>query len=120
MKKTDVVIVGAGPVGCVAGYYLARKGIDVTVIDAGEAGTQDLRASTFHPSTLEMLDTLGIADELIEMGLKAPVFQCRERSGGETFRFDHCISVSDTMRTISSGAHVGRTDRSRTESHSTV
>lgn len=88
MKKTDVVIVGAGPVGCVAGYYLARRGVDVTVIDAGEAGTQDLRASTFHPSTLEMLDTLGIADELIEMGLKAPVFQWRERSGGETFRFD--------------------------------
>ncbi|VWX60281.1 FAD-dependent oxidoreductase [Sphingorhabdus sp. 109] len=88
MKKTDVVIVGAGPVGCVAGYYLARRGVEVTVIDAGDAGTQDLRASTFHPSTLEMLDTLGIADELIEMGLKAPVFQWRERSGGEAFRFD--------------------------------
>ena len=88
MKRTQVLIAGAGPVGTVAAYYLARQGIDVTVVEAARACAPDLRASTFHPPTLEMLDTLGITDVLIARGLKAPVYHWRERKTGEYFAFD--------------------------------
>lgn len=86
--ETQVVIAGAGPVGTVAAYYLATHGIDVTVIEAGADCAQDLRASTFHPPTLEMLDSLGIAKELIARGLKAPEFHWRERATDEVYSFD--------------------------------
>ncbi len=76
MKSTDVVIIGAGPVGCIAAYYLAKHGVKVTLVEAGGDCAQDLRASTFHPPTLEMLDSLGLADALIEQGLKAPIYHC--------------------------------------------
>jgi len=88
MESTNVVIIGAGPVGCVAAYYLATHGLNVIVAEAGPDCAQDLRASTFHPPTLEMLDELGITDELIAKGLKAPIFHWRERKTGETFEFD--------------------------------
>lgn len=88
MDNADVVIIGAGPVGCVAAYHLAQHGVKVVLAEAGPDCAQDLRASTFHPPTLEMLDTLGLADELIERGLKAPIYHWRERKTGEVFEFD--------------------------------
>ncbi|MBC7522206.1 MAG: FAD-dependent monooxygenase [Sandarakinorhabdus sp.] len=88
MAKTNVVIIGAGPVGCVAAYYLARHGLNVVLVEQGPDCAQDLRASTFHPPTLEMLDTLGLAQPLIEKGLKAPIYHWRERSTGNVFEFD--------------------------------
>jgi 3-(3-hydroxy-phenyl)propionate hydroxylase len=72
----------------VAAYYLARQGIDVVVVEAARNCAPDLRASTFHPPTLEMLDTLEITSELIDRGLKAPVYHWRERQSGEYFAFD--------------------------------
>mgnify|MGYP001797113380 CR=1 FL=1 len=65
MIKTQVAIIGAGPVGCVAAYYLAQNGIDVVLAENGPACAAGLRASTFHPPTLEMLDPLGVTDDLI-------------------------------------------------------
>lgn len=88
MKKTNIVIIGAGPVGCVAAYYLAQQGLDVVLVESGPDCAQDLRASTFHPPTLEMLDTLGLAQELIDIGLKAPIYHWRERKSGEITSFD--------------------------------
>jgi len=58
------------------------------IAEAGPDCAQDLRASTFHPPTLEMLDTLGLAQPLIEKGLKAPIYHWRERETGEVFEFD--------------------------------
>lgn len=95
--RVQVVIAGAGPVGCVAATYLAQRGIDVLVAEAGADSAQDLRASTFHPPTLEMLDTLGFADRLIEMGLKAPVYHWRDRRSGEILSFDQS-EISDVTR----------------------
>ncbi|MEM6908993.1 MAG: FAD-dependent oxidoreductase [Pseudomonadota bacterium] len=97
MIKTQVAIIGAGPVGCVAAYYLARQGIDVVLAEAGPDCAQDLRASTFHPPTLEMLDTLGITDELIARGLNAPIYHWRERKTGEVFEFD-LSEIADATR----------------------
>ena len=87
-ESCQVAIVGAGPVGTFAAYCLAELGIDVVVFEAGDHCAQDMRASTFHPPTLEMLDEMGIADELIAQGLKAPVYRHRDRRTEEIIEFD--------------------------------
>ena len=56
-----VLVVGAGPVGLVATASLISQGIPVKLIEATADLAQDLRASTFHPPTLDFLDKLGIA-----------------------------------------------------------
>jgi 3-(3-hydroxy-phenyl)propionate hydroxylase len=88
VKRARVIIAGAGPVGTVAAYYLARQGIDVMVLEAGPNCAQDLRASTFHPPTLEMLEQLDITSVLLERGLKAPLNHFRDRRTGDVISFD--------------------------------
>jgi 2-polyprenyl-6-methoxyphenol hydroxylase-like FAD-dependent oxidoreductase len=75
--QPTIVIAGMGPVGMTAALSLALAGIPVTVLEAGADLSSESRASTFHPPSLEILDELGVADELIETGLKAPGFQYR-------------------------------------------
>ena len=88
MADFDVIIAGGGPVGTVAGYALAQSGLKVLVVEAETRPPEDLRASTFHPPSLEMLDALGVLDDLLPMGLKAPVYQYRIRQTGEVLAFD--------------------------------
>src|ERR1700687_2568302 len=76
-----VLIAGAGPVGLVAAANLVRNGVPVTVLEANPDLSQESRASTFHPPTLDMLDRLGVAKALIAQGLVAPQFQYRRRDG---------------------------------------
>ena len=86
--ECEVLVIGLGPVGAVAALYLARHGIHVAAIDAHASSATDLRASTFHAPTIEMLDRLGVSRTLTEYGLKAPIYQYRDRQSGETFSFD--------------------------------
>ena len=83
-----VIIVGAGPVGCCAALILADAGISVTVLEAGPELALDMRASTFHPPTLELLDRFGITERLKEIGLITPKFQLRDRYEGLIAEFD--------------------------------
>jgi 3-(3-hydroxy-phenyl)propionate hydroxylase len=83
-----VFIAGAGPVGLVAAAHLARAGVPVTVFEAGSDLSEESRASTFHPPTLDMLDALGAAAPLIAQGLKAPAFQYRSKTRGILGRFE--------------------------------
>ncbi|MEJ0071951.1 MAG: FAD-dependent monooxygenase [Pseudomonadota bacterium] len=58
---------------------------------------EDLRASTFHPPTLEMLDAIGVAQRMIETGVVAPTFQYRDRQDGSlTGEFDFGVLRDDT------------------------
>lgn len=86
-----VVIAGAGPVGCAAALYLAQRNIPVVLLEQDETLPVDLRASTFHPPTLDMLDQLGLTDALIPQGLIVEDWQFRERSTNENakFQMDH-------------------------------
>ena len=86
--RTQVAVAGAGPVGTVAAFLLASRGIDVVLLEAGPDCALDLRASTFHPPTLEMLEEFDITQTLIETGLKAPIYSFRERRSGEVIEFD--------------------------------
>jgi 3-(3-hydroxy-phenyl)propionate hydroxylase len=83
-----VFIAGAGPVGLVAAAHLARGGVPVTVFEAGPKLSEESRASTFHPPTLDMLHALGAAEPLIAQGLKAPAFQYRSKKHGVLAQFD--------------------------------
>lgn len=87
-ERCQVVIVGAGPVGTTMATLLAKQGADVIVLEANEDCAQDLRASTFHPPTLEMLDEVDVTPMLLERGLKAPVYHWRDRQSGEVISFD--------------------------------
>lgn len=88
MRKVEVLIVGAGPVGTIAAARLASMGIDVMICEAQPGCAHDMRASTFHAATLEMLDEIDAAAPLIERGLKAPVYHMRDRRSGHTLAFD--------------------------------
>ena len=88
MKSAKVIIIGAGPVGTFAAYCLAEYGIETLVLESESTCETDMRASTFHPSTLKYLDNLDLADELIKKGLKAPIFQYRIRSTDEVLEFN--------------------------------
>jgi 3-(3-hydroxy-phenyl)propionate hydroxylase len=83
-----VLVAGAGPVGLVAAAHLARSGVPVTVFEEGPTLSEESRASTFHPPTLDMLHALGAADPLIAQGLKAPTFQYRSKKHGLLAQFD--------------------------------
>jgi 3-(3-hydroxy-phenyl)propionate hydroxylase len=92
-----VLIAGAGPVGLVAATNLVRHGLPVTVFEAGSTLSDESRASTFHPPTLDMLDDLGVAQALIDQGLIAPKFQYRTRPDGLIAQFDFA-AIRDVTR----------------------
>jgi 3-(3-hydroxy-phenyl)propionate hydroxylase len=91
-----VAIVGAGPVGLSAALRLAALGVPSVMLEAEAAPPRDLRASTFHPPTLEMLDTLGLAEPLIARGLITPHWQIRLHETGERALFDLAHIARDT------------------------
>ena len=91
-----VLIAGAGPVGCSAALYLAQRGILVTLVEAGATLPEDLRASTFHPPTLDMLDDLGVVDQLLEQGLNCPTWQYRDTREGVIANWDLGVLKNDT------------------------
>jgi len=84
----SVLVVGAGPVGLSAGLALARAGVAVRIFDAAPHVDQRMRASTFHPPTLDMIATLGLAKKLVGQGLQVPRFQVRQHESGEYVTFD--------------------------------
>ena len=88
MSEDRVLVVGAGPVGLVAAAHLAHAGVPVTVFEQGHDLSEESRASTFHPPTLDMLHTLGAAEPLIKQGLVCPTFQYRTKKHGLTAEFN--------------------------------
>ncbi|MGL4637183.1 MAG: FAD-dependent oxidoreductase [Beijerinckiaceae bacterium] len=86
--KNSVLIVGAGPVGLVAANLLVDAGIAVTLIEAATELPRDLRASTFHPPTLDMLERFGVVDSMIAQGLICPIWQFRDRKDGVIANFE--------------------------------
>src|SRR5207302_279485 len=67
-ERTDVLVVGAGPVGLFSALQLASNGIDVTVIDRESGTAARSYACVLHQSTLGLLDQHGLIDEALEVG----------------------------------------------------
>ncbi len=80
-----VIVVGGGPVGMITALRLAQLDIPVVVLDAEAETPTAHRAATTHSSTLDLLDTVGITDEIIKQGLTARYFQYRYRTTNEVF-----------------------------------
>ncbi len=93
---SPIIIAGAGPCGTVLALSLARAGVPVRLLEKSPALPRDLRASTFHPPTLEMLDDLGLSDALLSRGLKADRYQYRDRQSGDVAEFDMRLIADDT------------------------
>jgi 2-polyprenyl-6-methoxyphenol hydroxylase-like FAD-dependent oxidoreductase len=65
--KTTCCIVGGGPAGMMLGFLLARAGIEVVVLEKHADFLRDFRGDTVHPSTLRVMDDLGLLDEFLKL-----------------------------------------------------
>ncbi|MEG3632901.1 FAD-dependent oxidoreductase [Micromonospora palythoicola] len=78
-ERTDVLVVGAGPTGLTAALTLARRGVEVTVVDKREQPAVTSRAAVVHAYTLEVLDRIGAGGALVARGLRSARFSVRDR-----------------------------------------
>jgi 2-polyprenyl-6-methoxyphenol hydroxylase-like FAD-dependent oxidoreductase len=62
----DLVVVGGGPAGMMAGLLFARAGCNVVILEKHADFFRDFRGDTVHPSTLELLSELGLLDEILK------------------------------------------------------
>src|SRR5262245_23975804 len=96
-KQTDVIIVGAGPVGLTAALLLGSQEFSVLLLEArDDAVAPDLRASTFHSPTLDMMAPYGITARMLEAGLICPSWQVRLHPSGERAVFDLKVLAGET------------------------
>jgi 3-(3-hydroxy-phenyl)propionate hydroxylase len=117
--NTRVVIVGAGPVGMVCALALNHRGIAVTVFEQEAAPVEDQRAASLHPSTLEMLDDLGVTEKIIPLGLVSSAYRFHDRVSQavvaefdlgqlkDEFRFPYVLQYEQYKLTASIAAEYG-------------
>ncbi|WP_029899920.1 FAD-dependent oxidoreductase [Nocardia brasiliensis] len=67
MERTTCLVVGGGPAGMVLGLLLARAGVEVTVLEKHKDFLRDFRGDTVHPTTLDLLDELGLGGEFAKL-----------------------------------------------------
>ncbi|GGO92451.1 FAD-dependent monooxygenase [Wenjunlia tyrosinilytica] len=78
-NETDVVIVGAGPVGLTAAGMLAAGGVDFVLLDAQAQGANTSRAAVVHARTLEALEALKVSEFLQARGIELSDFTVHDR-----------------------------------------
>ncbi len=66
MSEADVVIVGGGPAGMMAGLLFARAGISTHILEKHGDFLRDFRGDTVHPSTMEILHQLGMLERFLQ------------------------------------------------------
>ena len=78
IRRVTCCVIGCGPAGAMLGLMLAREGIDVLVLEKHADFLRDFRGDTLHPSTMEIMDELGLADGLLGLKhTKAPRLEAR-------------------------------------------
>lgn len=65
-KKTDIVVLGAGPVGLMAAHVLADRKMDFVLLDRGRRSNTHSYALALHPETMELLDSIGVAERVLD------------------------------------------------------
>ncbi|MFB7395923.1 FAD-dependent oxidoreductase [Streptomyces sp. NPDC056534] len=96
VSREPVAVVGAGPVGLTAALVLARTGVRVTLLESRETLATESRASTFHPSTLDLLDELGVAAALRRQGRTVDRVQWRDLDGFVHAELDYSLLAGHT------------------------
>ena len=82
-EKDPVVIAGGGPVAMVLALALYQANVPIVVLETLEEPFMDQRAASHHPPTMEMLDSLGLAEHMLAEGLKSPVYRFHDRVNHE-------------------------------------
>lgn len=114
---TDVLVVGAGPTGLMAGLVLTRCGVPVVVVDQKAGPTRESRALVLQARTMEIYDQLGLADQSegrVVALLEGPHGLIRVRArwciGADGAR-SAVLRQLDNFTTTSTGAPTWATDR---------
>src|SRR5438128_373404 len=89
--KVRCCIVGGGPAGMMLGYLLGRAGVDVVVLEKHADFFRDFRGDTVHPSTLQVMDELGLIDGFLRLPHQE-IQKMEGRFGGSSIR------ISDLSR----------------------
>ena len=96
-SRLPILIAGGGPVGVITALALARQGLAVRVFEADGKVNESPRAATTHAATLEMLEELGLVDDVIRYGLVEPLFRNWDRQTGKLVaEFDFGVLKDDT------------------------
>jgi len=95
MSNRRVIIAGGGPVGLVSALALAQRDIPVLVLEAHSDLFFDLRAGSFHPPTLEVLEASGVTKKLLDIGIVVPAWQLRDRTHGVIGTFELASLLKD-------------------------
>jgi 2-polyprenyl-6-methoxyphenol hydroxylase-like FAD-dependent oxidoreductase len=69
--NTQVLVVGAGPVGLFMAAELNRYGVSCRIVDKNDGPTHESRAASIQARTLEILESLSLADEFVQAGTSA-------------------------------------------------
>ncbi|MFD2465783.1 FAD-dependent oxidoreductase [Amycolatopsis silviterrae] len=83
MERTGCVIAGGGPAGMMLGLLLARAGVEVVVLEKHQDFLRDFRGDTVHPSTLRLLDELGLGPQFAALS-RSVLERMKMEIGGET------------------------------------
>ncbi|WP_228536431.1 FAD-dependent monooxygenase [Nocardia sp. XZ_19_231] len=71
----QVLVAGAGPTGLTLAIDLARRGVDVRIVDRADSPFQGSRGDGLQPRTLEVFDDLGVVDAVLAAGRELPVMR---------------------------------------------
>src|SRR5262249_50272917 len=67
VQTVDCCVVGGGPAGMVLALLLGRQGVQVMLLEAHDTFNRKFRGDSVHPSTLELIDQLGLLDRLMQL-----------------------------------------------------
>ncbi|WP_166037725.1 FAD-dependent oxidoreductase [Sphingosinicella sp. YJ22] len=84
-RRTDLIIVGGGPSGMMAGLLFARAGVRTLVLEKHGDFLRDFRGDTVHPSTMEILSELGLLESFLERPHNR-LYEARGTIAGKEFR----------------------------------
>jgi 2-polyprenyl-6-methoxyphenol hydroxylase-like FAD-dependent oxidoreductase len=114
-SDSQVLVVGAGPTGLVVAAQLLARGIDTRVVDKSDGPARESRAVSVHARTLELLDTMGLAETFIEHGQRVRRFRmyAGNRSllnldmtrNGSPYGFILNLAQSETERLLRARVH---------------
>lgn len=90
MQETEnVTVIGAGPVGLLTALGLARADIPVALLDAAPGINDSPRAAVYFPTTIQILDQLGLLEDTLRIGYQSTRFSYRILATGETAQITH-------------------------------